>query len=192
MFESLYTYINNYSSVPLSKRDFDLVKEAFTYRKVRRRQLLLQQREVCMHFAFIVSGAMRQYIVDEKGTQHIVHLGIENWWMGDRESFVLFTPSKTFIEAWEDTELLIISRANQLKLVHDFPAFGEMVRKMDELNNIANQKRIVSSISLAAKKRYADFVGRYPEFANRFPQHMIASYLGITKETLSRVRKRTS
>jgi CRP-like cAMP-binding protein len=189
MFESLYNYISKYSSVPLSKSDFELMKGVFTYKKVRKRQLLLQEREVCMHFAFIVSGAMRQYIVDEKGTQHIVHLGIENWWMGDRESFVLFTPSKTYIDAWEDSELLIINRASQLKLVHDFPAFEEMIRRMDELNNIANQKRIVSSISLAAKKRYADFISRYPEFADRFPQHMIASYLGITKETLSRVRK---
>jgi len=192
MFESLYNYVSKYSSVPLSKSDFELMESAFTYRKVKKRQLLLQEREVCMHFAFIVSGAMRQYIVDEKGIQHIVHLGIENWWMGDRESFVMFTPSKTYIDAWEDSELLIISRANQLKLVHDFPAFAEMIRRMDELNNIANQKRIVSSISLAAKKRYADFISRYPEFADRFPQHMIASYLGITKETLSRVRKRNT
>lgn len=190
MFDSLYNYISKYSSVPLSKSDFELMKDAFTYRKVKKRQLLLQEREVCMHFAFIVSGAMRQYIVDEKGVQHIVHLGLENWWMGDRESFVMFTPSKTYIDAWEDTELLIISRANQLKLVHDFPSFEEMIRRMDELNNIASQKRIVSSISLAAKNRYADFISRYPEFTNRFPQHMIASYLGITKETLSRVRKR--
>src|SRR5688500_13474397 len=113
MFETLYDYINKYSSVPLSRSDFELMKDVFTYKKVRKRQLLLQEREVCMHFAFIVSGAMRQYIVDEEGNQHIVHLGIENWWMGDRESFVLFTPSKTYIDAWEDSELLIISRANQ-------------------------------------------------------------------------------
>lgn len=189
MFEALHKYINSYSSVPLSKDDFELMTSAFTQRRVKKKQLLLQEREVCMHFAFIVKGALRQYIVDEKGTEHIVHLGIENWWMGDRESFVMFTPSKTNIEAWEDSELLIISRANQLKLVHDFPAFEEMIRRLDEMNNIATQKRIVSSISLVAKKRYEDFITRYPQFVNRFPQHFIASYLGITKETLSRLRK---
>jgi CRP-like cAMP-binding protein len=192
MFEPLFKYIRDYSSLTLSESNFELIKDAFTLKKLKRKQYLLQEGEVCMHFAFIVKGAMRQFVVDDKGVERIVRLGIENWWMGDRESFVMLTPSVSSIDAWEDTELLLITRANTLKLIQEFPAFDEMIRKMDERNNIATQKRIISSISLSAEKRYADFIRRYPDFSKRFPQHIIASYLGITKETLSRVRKQSS
>jgi CRP-like cAMP-binding protein len=118
-----------------------------------------------------------------------VHLGIENWWVGDRESWVMLTPSIYNIEAWEDTELLLITRADTLKLVNQSHAFNELLRLLDERNNIATQKRITSSISHSAEKRYADFINCHPDFLQRFPQHIIASYLGITKDTLSRVRR---
>jgi hypothetical protein len=144
---------------------------------------------VCKYAAFIVKGAMRQYTVDDKGVEHIVHLCIENWWVVDRESWVMLTPSNYYIDAWENTELLLITRASALKLINESPAFNEMIRILDERNNIATQKRITSSISFSAEKRYADFANCHPYFLQRFPQHIIASYLGITKDTLSRVRK---
>src|SRR6202023_2878477 len=108
------------------------------------------------------------------GIEHIVHLGIENWWVGDRESWVMLTPSIYYIDAWEDTELLLITRADTLKLVKQFPAFDEMERGMDERNNISTQRRITSSISLTAEKRYVDFTNSHPDFLQRFPQHIIA------------------
>lgn len=189
MFEGLFKYINNYASTPLSESEFELITPVFVPKKIRKKQYFLQEGDVCKHFAFIVKGAMRQYMVDDKGVEHIVHLGIENWWVGDRESWVMLTPSIYYIEAWEDTELLLITRADTLKLVHQYPAFNEMILRLDERNNIATQKRITSSISFTAEKRYADFISSHPDFLQRFPQHTIASYLGITKETLSRVRK---
>ena len=189
MFETLIKYINNYTSIPLSKSEFESIENAFTPKKLKRKQFFLQEGEVCKSFAFIVKGAMRQYLVDDKGVQHVVHLGIENWWMGDRESWVMLTPSIYNIEAWEDTEMLLITRADTLKLVQQIPIFDEMVRGMDERNNIAMQRRIVSSISLTAEKRYAGFITSHPDFLQRFPQHIVASYLGITKDTLSRVRR---
>ena len=189
MFEALLKYINNYSNSTLSEREFELIRNAFTQKKIKKKQYFLQEGDVCKHFAFIVKGAMRQYIIDGKGVERIVHLGIENWWMGDRESFVNLSPSIYSIDAWEDTEMLLLTRSDTLKLVHQFPAFDDMIRLMDERNHIASQKRITSSISFSAEKRYADFIKRYPDFLKRFPQHIIASYLGITKETLSRVRK---
>ena len=189
MFEQLFKYINNYTSTPLSETEFELIKAAFIPKKLKRRQFFLQEGDLCKYFAFIVNGAMRQYLIDDKGIEHIVHLGIENWWVGDRESWVMLTPSIYYIDAWEDTELLLITRADTLKLVKQFPAFDEMVRGMDERNNISTQRRITSSISLTAEKRYVDFASSHPDFLQRFPQHIIASYLGITKDTLSRVRK---
>lgn len=149
----------------------------------------MHEGEVCKHFAFILKGAMRQYYIDEKGAEHFVQLAIENWWAGDRESWVNLSPSRYTIDAWEDSEVLLISNADVVKLSQLFPALAEMMRKMDERNNIATQKRITSAISYTAERRYADFACDYPDLLQRFPQHVIASYIGITKDTLSRVRK---
>lgn len=189
MSKALFQYINRYTSTPLSESELELIEKSFTPKKVRKNQYFLQAGDICMHFAFIVKGAMRQYTIDDKGAEHIVQLAIENWWVGDRESWVMSTPSIYNIHAWEDTEMLTLTRADCLKLVREFPAFEEMVRAMDERSFIATQKRITSSISFSAEKRYVDLMNRYPDFLRRFPQHIIASYLGITKETLSRVRK---
>ena len=189
MFEALSKYINDYASTPLTAGELELVKGAFIIKKIKRRHFFLQEGDLCKYFAFIVKGAMRQYFIDDKGIEHIVHLGIENWWMGDRESWVMLSPSNYYIEACEDSELLLVTRYDTLRLIEQYPAFSEMVRRMDDRNNIATQKRIASYISLTAEKRYLDFVDGHPDFLSRFPQHVIASYLGITKDTLSRVRK---
>jgi CRP-like cAMP-binding protein len=188
MHDSLIAYIKRYSSIPLTETEIDVIKEVYVPKKMRKRQYFLQEGEVCKLFGFILKGAMRQYTVDDKGMEHIVQLAIENWWVGDRESWVMLTPSVYNIDAWEDTELLVITRADFLLLLNQFPALNEVVKSMDEKHAIAVQKRVTASISLSAEKRYADFVSEYPDLLQRFPQHIIASYLGITKETLSRIR----
>jgi CRP-like cAMP-binding protein len=189
MFSAFQKYITGTTSNPLTKSELELIESAFTPKKIKRKQFFLQEGDVCKHFAFIVKGAMRQYFVDEKGVEHMIRLGVENWWMGDRESWVMAKPSMYNIDAWEDTDMLLITRADTLDLAHKIPVFNEMVRGMDERYNIATQRRITSAISFTAEKRYADFIESHPEFLQRFPQHIIASYLGITKDTLSRVRK---
>jgi CRP-like cAMP-binding protein len=194
MFQSLgmnrlFHYINQYSQ--LSEEDFENFKSLFISKKIKRKQHYLHAGEVCKHMAFILKGAMRKYYIDEKGIEHVVDLYVENWWAGDRESFVMHTPSVYFIEAWEDCDLILISRENTLKLRSECAAFNELTLKLDERHTISTQKRITSSISLTAERRYGDFVESHPNFIKRFPQHIIASYLGITKDTLSRVRKKT-
>jgi len=189
MHELLIKYINSYSTTQLSDSEMELIKNAFVPKKIRRRQYFLQEGQVCKYGAFIVKGAMRQYSVDDKGVEHVVHLLIENWWAGDRESFVMLTPSVYNIDAWEDTEALLITKADVQNLLNQIPAMVEMVRKLDEKNFIATQRRLNASISFSAEERYSAFESNYPEFLQRFPQHIIASYLGITKETLSRIRK---
>jgi len=189
MYEAFFNYLEKFSSEPVSEDAKVLLKKALIPFKLRRRQYFLQAGDQCKHFAFIVKGAMRQYSVDEKGTEHIVRLGVENWWMGDRESWVMLSPSIYHIDAWEDSEMLLITRASSLELIRTVQPFCEMVQRLDEKNNIANQRRLTSTISSAAQKRYTEFVECYPELIQRFPQHIIASYLGITKDTLSRVRR---
>jgi len=185
----LFHYIIKHVSTLISKEDFKVLRSHFIQKKLRKKQYLLQEGEICKYFAFLVKGAMRQYYIDEKGVERIVNLYTENGWAGDYESFVMFTPSIYHIDAWEDCEVLLITRESILKLCKECPAFNEFLLKLDERNNIAAQKRI-TSISFTAEKRYKYFVQDYPRFVNRFPQHIIASYLGITKDTLSRVRKK--
>ena len=190
MHKNLLDYINRYASL-LSSQDEELIKNTFQLKKLRKKQYFLQEGDVCKHIGFVVKGSLRQYSVDNKGVEHIVHLYIENYWAGDRESSIMLTPSKYNIDAWEDTELLIITRAEMLHLMSRIPALAEMIRVMDERNAIANQRRLNSTLSNSAEKRYEEFAENHPQFIQRFPQHIIASFLGITKETLSRIRKQS-
>jgi len=190
MFDSLITYFNSYATTPLRVSDIDLITNIFTPKKFRKRQYFLQEGEVCKYTAFIVKGAMRQYMVDDKGEEHIIQLFIENWWASDRESQITETPSKYFIDAWEDTETLVVNRKNALNLIDQIPSLLQWIRKMDENNAVATQKRLNAAISLTAEERYHELEKTYPEFLQRFPQHIIASYLGINRETLSRIRRR--
>jgi len=189
MHHNLITYINKHNTSLLTREEEALIEAAFQPKKLRKKQYFLQEGEVCKYTGFIVKGAMRQYSVDEKGVEHIVHLYIENYWATDRESSIMLTPSRYNIDAWEDTQLLTISRADMLDLMKEIPALVEMIRIMDERYAIANNRRLNSTISNTAEKRYEEFANSHPQFIQRFPQHLIASYLGITKETLSRIRK---
>jgi CRP-like cAMP-binding protein len=189
MHESLLQYIQNYSSLPLSQAEIETIKNSFIPKKLRKRQYFLQEGNVCKYGGFIVKGAMRQYSIDDKGAEHIVQLYIENYWASDRESAIMLTPSKYYIEAWEDTELLVITREEMLDLMQKIPSIAQMTRLMDERSFIASQRRLNSTISNTAEKRYTEFIDNHPQFIQRFPQHFIASFLGITKETLSRIRK---
>jgi len=189
MHEAIIKYIITHSTTPLTETDVEVIKDVFVPKKIRKRQYLLQEGEVCKHTAFIVKGAMRQYTIDEKGLEHIVRLSIENWWVVDRESYVMLTPSIYNIDAWEDSDVLLLTRADFLNRLSSIPSINEMTRTMDENFAIAAQKRVNAAISLSAEERYADLLKSYPTFFQRFPQHIIASYLGITKETLSRIRR---
>lgn len=189
MHQALLQYIKHDASSPLTNDEEALVTAAFHPKKFRKRQYFLQEGDVCKYVGFVVKGAMRQYSVDDKGVEHIVNLFLENWWVSDRESAAMLTPSKYNIDAWEDTELLVATVADMVNLIEKVPLFGQMTRLMDQRSFIASQRRLNSTLSNTAEKRYEEFVENHPKFNQRFPQHIIASYLGITKDTLSRVRK---
>jgi len=189
MHQQLINYINSNSTFQLTGKEEELVMAAFKPKKFKKKQYFLKEGDVCRHSAFIVKGAMRQYSVDEKGVEHVVHFYIENYWASDRESLIMLTPSVFNIEACEDTEMLMITRADMQGLISNIPAIGEMLRLMDERNAIANQRRLNSTVSSNAVRRYEEFARDHPQFIQRFPQYLIASFLGITQESLSRIRK---
>ena len=190
MHEALIKYFNRQANTPLSENDVMTIEGAFIPRKLRKRQYLLQEGEVCKYTAFIVRGAMRQYSVDEKGEEHITRLYIENWWATDRESLMKRTPSIYFIDTWEDTECLLITGTAFMDLVNRIPTLSEWLRNVDLNFAIASQRRLNAAISLTTEERLHDLEKSYPEFLQRFPQHIIASYLGVNRETLSRIRTR--
>ncbi|EJL64730.1 Crp/Fnr family transcriptional regulator [Flavobacterium sp. CF136] len=189
MYESLFSYIHQYSESPLTAADEILIKKSFVPATLKKKELFLKQGDVCQYTGFILQGAMRQYSIDSSGTEHIIQLAIENWWMVDRESYLMKTPSVYNIDAWEDTKLLILKLADLERLL-TIPTIKEMFWQMNQSNFIASQKRLNYSITLPAKERYEALLKNYPDFVQRFPQHTIASYLGISKETLSRVRSK--
>jgi CRP-like cAMP-binding protein len=190
MYDSLINYFNSYASAPLTGDEIDLIQGLFSLKKFRKRQYILQEGEVCKYTSFILRGAMRQYRVDDKGEEHIINLFLEKWWASDRESLMNETPSLYFIDAWEDTEALVGAKTELNHLVAQITALGEWVRKLDANSAIASQRRINAAISLSAEERFYELEKTHPEFLQRFPQHIIASYLGINRETLSRIRSR--
>ena len=165
MLNSLIHYIQEQSFSLLTETDISLLEEAFIPKKLRKRQFLLQEGEVCKYIAFIVKGATRQYTVDEKGHEHVLNLGVENWWVSDRESFHKETPSIYNIDAWEETELLLLPKANgYYERVNAIPAFCKMRTKLDENQHIAAQKRLNTSMNHLAEYRYEELIKLYPEF----------------------------
>jgi len=189
MYDALRKYMNRVTSSIISDDEFNHFPEAFTPKKVKKRQFILHEGSICQYSAFIVKGAMRQYTIDTRGVEHIVRFGIENWWMSDRESFMMLTPSPYNIDAVEDCDLLVTTNEQIAKLTEVSPAIKRMSQELDRRSFIMSQDRIKATISYSAEERFIHLTKTYPEFLNRFPQAMIASYLGITPETLSRVRK---
>jgi CRP-like cAMP-binding protein len=187
-FEAFFDYIQKISGKLLSEDDKHLLTTHFKTRKLRKRQYFLQEGDVCKYIGFIVKGSARTFTVDEKGHEHILKLSVENWWLTDFESFYLLTPSRFNIEALEELEILQSTNAEIEKFLKNIPAFSAMSNVISQNNTIAAQKRM-QAINYSAEERYEELVSNYPHFLQRFPQNMIASYLGLSSETLSRIKK---
>ena len=179
------------SKIQLSEADIAKIATISIVKKLRKWQYLLQADDIWKYNAFVTRGCLRTYTVDEKGGEHIIAFAIENWWAGDRESLLSGEPSRFNIDAIEDTEVILIARNDFDRLCKEIPTFDKMVGEILGRSFISAQNRIHAAISYTAEQKYLNFIARHPDFATRIPQNMIASYLGITPETLSRVRNQT-
>jgi CRP-like cAMP-binding protein len=159
-------------------------------KKIKRRDYLLKQGEICRNEHFILKGCLRTYTIDEEGMEHIVMFGVEDWWVGDLYSFLTQTPANFFVDAIEDTEILQISKSNLDKLYVKVPKFERLFRILFQNAFIAQQRRINQNLALSAEQRYMDFIERFPMLEQRLPQKQISSYLGITPVFLSMLRRK--
>ena len=185
--EPLIEYFNKL--IPLNNAEKSIVKEVFKERRVKRRQFILQEGEVCKLNTFVVTGCFKMYLVDDKGKEHNLQFAIENWWIGDIGSFHSERPSRLYIEALENSIILQIKKEDQLRLFIEYPKFNRIFRVLTENALVSSQRRILQNISSSAEERYLDFLERYPHFFNRISNVQIASYLGVTPEFLSKIRK---
>jgi CRP-like cAMP-binding protein len=185
--ESLITYFNRHLN--LTDEEKQAVRASFSERRVKRRQFILQEGDVCRLNTFVVEGCFRMYMCDEHGKEHNLQFAIENWWIGDIGSFHSEAPSRLNIEAIESSIILQIKKADQLRLFAEYPKFNRIFRVFTENALVSCQRRVLQNISSTAEERYLDFMQRYPDFFNRISNVQIASFLGITPEFLSTIRK---
>lgn len=176
--------------VPLSEEESETIRKHLTPKKLRKKQYLLQEGDVSKFIAFVEKGALRSYSIDEKGGEHIIQFALEGWLISDLASFHTGQPSTYTIDALEDCELVLISRAANEELLQTLPRYETWLRLQLTGAYISLQKRLTSVFSLTLEERYSSLIQTYPDIVQRVPQHMIASYMGLTPETLSRVRRR--
>lgn len=186
MFELLHQKLTE--SMSISEEEFNFCKTLFQPKKLRKKRFLLGEDDVCKYTAFVERGLLRSFIIDGKGAEHILQFSLEGWWVADLSSFLTGEPSKYNIEALEDCELLLITKPSWDVLLEKIPAFERYFRTLITNNLIVTQQRLIASFSDTAEEKYRKLIQTFPCLLQRVPQHMIASYLGITRETLSRVR----
>ena len=189
MHEMLHQHFNNYIS--LTPEEFEECKPLFKYKKFRRHQYILQNGDVSRYETFILSGCTRTYEVDDKGQEHIIQFGMATWWVGDLHSFLTDSPSRYNIDCLEDTEVLQISRVEMEKMYEKIPKLERFFRLLIQKAYIASVERIYSNLSKPAPQRYQEFIEKYPLLEQRVPNHQIASFLGITPQSLSRIRSQS-
>jgi CRP-like cAMP-binding protein len=190
MFEVLFQKLDE--KIQLSEEERQLCKSFFTPKKLRKRQYLLQEGDVCKYIAFVEKGMLRSYTINDKGGEHIMQFAFEGWWISDQFSFLTGEPAIYTIDALEDSELLLLSKQAEEQLLQKLPKFERYFRILLQNSLIATQRRLIGSLSQTAEERYNDLIVGCPTIPQRVPQHMMASFLGITPETLSRIRKQVA
>jgi CRP-like cAMP-binding protein len=180
-------YLKRYIS--LTKEEENILAEKLKHRKYLKGQYIVQEGDICRYQTFVAKGKTRTFYLDEQGKEHIVMFGIENWWTGDLGSFITQKPADFNVQCLENTEVIQLSYQNTEQLYKEVPKIERFFRILIQNAYVNTQKRIVRNYSLSARERYILFCEEYPEIVQRVPQYMIASYLGITKEFLSHIRK---
>jgi CRP-like cAMP-binding protein len=175
-----------------SEAEVDHVRRAFVFRRLAAGEYLQRAGDVARYAAFVSSGCLRNYVIDAKGKEHIIQFAPETWWLADATSLRDRTPTQYFFDAIEDSSVLLIDGPAHGDLVQHVSAYATAFRNGLQKHAAAKDERIVSNLSASAEERYLKFLETYPSIALRVPQAMLAAYLGMTPETVSRIRKNLS
>jgi CRP-like cAMP-binding protein len=187
MYDILYANVNK--RVPLTKKEWAAWEQFFVPKKLRKRQFLIQEGELCRLLAFVNSGCLRSYTVDARGEEHVNQFAIRDWWISDLQNFISGGKAVHSIDALEDSDILILEKSSRDKLLDTAPKADRYFRLLQESGFTATSRRIDSLLKDTAEERYLAFLRTYPSLVEQIPQHQIASYLGITPQSLSRIRK---
>lgn len=187
MFEVLFSHILN--KVALTNKDKELLKTYFTYRKLQKKEFLLHEGQVSTSLSFVTRGLLKSYNIDEKGVEHVNLFAWEGWWTSDLSSFFKQEKSVINIDAIEESEVLMITLANFEKMTLELPIMDRYFRILFQNSLYTKEQRLLSAVTYSAEEKYVNLLTSNPQLLQRVPQNLIASYLGITPETLSRIKR---
>lgn len=190
MFDTLFTNIQN--KIDLTESEKNNLKSYFTLKKLSKKQHLLKEGDICRQLSFVNKGLLKSYYLDEKGMEHINMFAFEGWWISDFNSFINQEKAVLNIDAIEETELLIITLEDYEELMIKTPVIERYFRILYQNSLITKDYRLIVSNSFSAEEKYREFANKNPKVIQRIPHNLIASYLGLSPETVSRIRKKIS
>ncbi|WP_281636237.1 Crp/Fnr family transcriptional regulator [Flavobacterium marginilacus] len=176
--------------ISLSASEMEEFSNLFEHKTIKKKSFLLREGEVCRFEGFVTKGLFRVYHIDKNGFEQVLYFAIENWWITDIDSFTNEKPSQLFIEAIEDSEVLLISKENKEYAYANLPKIEKLFRVMTQKTHVALQRRMIDNLSKTAESRYIEFAEKYPQLIQRLSNIQIAAYLGITNVFLSNIRKK--
>ncbi|MFC0772863.1 Crp/Fnr family transcriptional regulator [Terrimonas alba] len=178
--------------ITLEGKEAALFTSLLIYKEVPKKTLLLTEGQACKYLSYVHSGALRSYCLDKEGKESTIMFAVADWWLTDMYCFLNNKPAIMYIEAIDDSCILQISKENFDKLFYNIPKFERFFRILMQNAYTREQLRIIENLTLTAEERYDRFLNKYPQIAQQVTQKQIASYLGITPEFLSAIRKKKS
>ena len=175
--------------VSLSDEEFDFVLIHFTAKKFKKHQYLIQEGYPVKYHHFVVSGLLKLVYTDDSGKRHIVAFAMEDWWETDFHAYYTKTNATMSLECVEDTEVLCLSLDDYRKLCDGLPKMERFFLEKSHWGFIGVQRRIISWLTSSAKERYEQLLAKYPQLVQRVPKSLLAAYLGVSRETLSRLSR---
>jgi len=186
MMQALFDHIARF--VRLTDEERQLLADTLQEKEFRRKSFLLKEGQVCHTRIFVVKGCLRMYYVSEKGAEQIVYFGIDNWWLSDYKSYASGLPSAYNIQTVGNTEVILWDKSREEQLLQRIPALERYFRILMQHNVAAAQQRVKYMFEYSGAERYHHFSTSFPDFVQKIPQYMLASYLGFSAEFLSKIR----